>query len=370
MMFFLKIVAAFVVAILLLLILVVFLIRWKFRRFLKRIVDECSAGGTVPPFRVKLIPVDDESIGWNRSEEVTSLTDEFRKLNFTPIGDFDAEDLPLRIRAFQHQEHQAYGVIYEHAAAGCWCDVVRRYTDDTGWTVSSGKEHGMDSAPWHHPLFLPGKPLAELHEKLLELSPSKGLQRAGADVFVQRFESAYAREMNWRIERGGPTEEEIRRIASLNGTEPTPEDVERIQTQWRTAIADFLSELALKVWRKDSGISRQNFDAMSHRLVVIHRKLQPHQLEAILACNDEDDDEDNAETAGSQGEKIRELCRNSSPVAVFHDFISRQDASTGSWSKVGEVHRPLKAEIWERPEQESSQNEEDPESEFDDELNV
>ncbi|MFO0999817.1 MAG: hypothetical protein U0936_05750 [Planctomycetaceae bacterium] len=58
----------------------------------------------------------------------------------------------MLVRGFQHQDHNVYGVIYDHGAAGVWSDVVRRYEDESSWTVSSAKEHGMDAAPWHTPM--------------------------------------------------------------------------------------------------------------------------------------------------------------------------------------------------------------------------
>ena len=341
---FLKLVAAFIVAIVLLVAAIVLFIRWKFKRFLKNMMEAAGAqaSSAVPPFRIKLEPRDiEDETEWFHESDVKTQMQQFESSGFTPLGDYDVEGLPLQIRGYQHQDHNVYGVIYDHVAAGVWSDVVRRYDDESSWTVSSTKEHGMDAAPWHTACFLPGQPVSELLNRLLETSPSSGSQTAGADKFVSRFEAAYKREMNWRIERGGATEQEIRRVCEKKGQDCTAEQVEQIQGLWKTAIGEFLSEQVLRYWRKENGVSSREYERIAPDLVVIHDRLTAEQILAQGYCDLDDDTEDEQQLTV----QVQNWCRAETPTAAFHKLIAIRN--TGEcWNRLAQLYKPLKAEIW------------------------
>lgn len=356
---FLKLVAAFIVALVVLIAVIILLIRWKVRKFFRNVMEAvgAQASGAVPPFRIKLEPrgIDDEP-EWFHENDVKKQIQQFESSGFNPLGDFDVEGLPLQIRGFQHQDHNVYGVIYDHVAAGVWSDVVRRYNDESGWTVSSAKEHGMDAAPWHTPCFLPGQPVDELLSRLLETSPASGIQTASADKFVSRFEAAYKREMNWRIERGGATEQEIRRICEKNGQDCTAEQVEQIQGLWKSAIGEFLSEQLLRAWRKDSGMPAREYDRISDRLVVMHKRLTPSQ---VLEASRSDFDGDDVDVEEDRViDKVKAWCAAESPISAFRKLIREKGTET-HWTLICELKKPLIAEIWERVEKDQSENDDD-----------
>ena len=374
---FIKLLIAFILAILIVVAAAIAFVRWKFRSWMKKLVDIASSvsGNSIPPFRITIKARDDaEDNDWYHTEDMARLTKDFESLRFTAIGDYVTDEIPLQLRAFQHQEHHAYGMIYDHASAGCWCDVVRRYADETGWTVSSGTKHGMDPPPWHHPCFLPGQPVSDLMDRLLNTSPAEGLLKAGADLFIQRFTATYAREMNWRIERGGPTEEEIRRVASNDGQECTNDQIAAVQKQWRTAIADFLSDRVLKNWRKENDISATDFDRIRDRLVVVHNRLQPEQLLQIVDESNElndDSDHDNLDATDPEAEsleQVRKLISESSVIVAFQKLLGEKKL-LHLWKKTADVRKPLKAEIWERP-GDPDDSDQQSQDEFDDELEI
>jgi hypothetical protein len=354
---FLKLVAAFIVAIVVLVVAVVLFIRWKFRRFLKTVIEAAGtqASSAVPPFRIKLEfrDIDDET-EWFHEKDVRTQMQEFESSGFTPLGDYDVEGLPLQIRGYQHQDHNVYGVIYDHVTAGVWSDVVRRYEDESSWTASSTKQHGMDTAPWHTLFFMPGQSVNELLSQLLTSSPASGMQTAGADKFVSRFEAAYKREMNWRIERGGATEQEIRRVCEKNGQDCTAEQVEQIQGLWKSAIGEFLSEQLLRAWRKDSGMPTREYNRIADRLVVIHKRLTPQQvLEAFRSDYDDSDVDDEEHQLLN---KVKAWCSTESAISAFRSLIKEKGTET-HWTLICELKKPLIAEIWERVDGDDSENE-------------
>lgn len=357
---FVKLVAAFLVALILLIVGVLAFLRWKFRRWLQKMVTEAGNAQGIPPFRIKLQACEDDEEPWMNAEKVGNETTEFESAGFTQIGDFSVEGLPLHIRGFQHQECQAYGVLYEHYAAGMWSDVVRRYADETSWTFSSAKPHGMDSAPWSTVKFLAEESPSALLEKLREESPPDNLQKAGADQFVQRFETAYAREMDWRIQRGGATEEEIRRIAGKNGQECTQEMIEEVQDNWKSAIGDFFSGRLLKSWKKEAGeAARRAID--EGRVFAIHNRLTPRNLaEQLFRHEPDDDDEDSGLT-----DNIRDWCRESDAFTAFRKAL-KATGREQSWAQIGEVQKPFRTEFWEYLAEAEPEDEDD--DEFGDEV--
>jgi hypothetical protein len=203
----------------------------------------------------------------------------------------------------------------------------------------------MDAAPWHTPCFMPGQSVNELLSYLLTSSPSSGIQTTGADKFVPRFETAYKREMNWRIERGGATEQEIRRVCEKNGQDCTAEQVEQIQGLWKTAIGEFLSEQILLGWRKESRITSLEYDRISDRLVVIHKRLTPNQvLEAFRSDSDDDDLDDDDDQILAQ---VKAWCAAESSISAFRKLIEEK-GKDARWKRIWELKKPLAAEIWER----------------------
>ncbi|MFO0999816.1 MAG: hypothetical protein U0936_05745 [Planctomycetaceae bacterium] len=166
--------------------------------------------------------------------------------------------------------------------------------------------------------------------------------------------------MNWRIERGGATEQEIRRVCEKNGQDCTAEQVEQIQGLWKSAIGEFLSEQLLLAWRKDSGMPAREYDRIAHRLVVVHKRLTPAQ---VLEASRSDFDGDDADDEEDQNlDKVKAWCSSESTISAFRKLIKQKGTET-HWTLICELKKPLVAEIWERAEEEHSENDFDDDDE-------
>jgi len=362
---FLQIVGGVFVALVLFVLCVYLFIRWKLRGWLKTLM-EAMAGG-VPPFRVKLIKrseLDDED-EWVPDENQKAFeahSQAFKDLGFTQLEDFVIVEISTPMRVLIDKDQATMGVVYCHPVIGVWCDVVRRYHDGTSWSFGSTKYHGMDVPPYATQKFFPDDSVEEIVNRFRDEAPADEMETITAEDFPAYFEKAYAREMDWRIERGGTTEEEIRRIAEMNGEECSDDTVRQIQLQWRTAIHQFLSERALKRYRKEAELNSFDWDHLQNYGVVIHERMMAEQLLQLYdeeyfpdVLGDPDDDDDDAEMRQQRtkwNQRISELedaLSHSTAQEVFRNMIEHPNGSSSpksKWEFKTSVTQPIVADIW------------------------
>lgn len=68
-----------------------------------------------------------------------------------------------------------------------------------------------------------------MHERLLAEAGDRERREVDAAEFVAVYEGAYADDMDWRLERGGATVDEVRRIAENMHGEFSEADIEAAQ---------------------------------------------------------------------------------------------------------------------------------------------
>jgi len=373
---FLQIVGGAFVALVLFVAIAYFLIRWKLQSWLKSLGALIAEGlaGSVPPFRVKLTrrssleDPEDEWVPDEHEKDFESLTEQFESLGFTRLEDYYIEEIVTPMRVLLDGDQSTVGVVYSHPVIGVWCDVVRRYQDGTGWTFGSTKYHGMDIPPFATQKFFPDESLEQIVTRFREEAPATEMVAITKEDFPAYFEKAYAREMDWRIERGGTTEEEIRRIAEINSDECTDETVRQIQLQWRTAIHEFLSDRALKRYRKEAELNSFEWDHLQSYGVVIHERMQAEQLlqaydedyypDINLEDEADDDDDEYSTEMREQREKwnqriseLSDALSRGTPQQVFREMLELQNGSASQrtkWEFKSSLTEPVVADIWAR----------------------
>ncbi|GAA4442581.1 hypothetical protein [Bremerella cremea] len=361
---FLEIVAGFFVAFILLVIVLFSLIRWKYWSFLQMLVRKMADGqaGQVPPFRLKLVEVASYEDDWVDEAELPQferLTAEWVKLGFQRWDDYSTEEIMTHLRVLAHDATGSLAVVYCHPLAKVWCDVSRRYEDGTSWTYTTISYHGLDLYPPAHMKFLPQTSPSELWERFQQDAPEEHVVRSKREDFPQRFEIAYAAEMDWRIERGGPTEDEILRAASLEGVERTDAEIRQIQSRWRIAIAQFFSDRVLKNYRSEAELNAFQWDFLQNHGVVIHERMQAEDLLQLYDEDyypdvfDEDDDFEEKRDRKRWNERLKQLegaMRQSPPQKVFRDLVEVEadGKSNVKWEYQASVVQPVAADIWVR----------------------
>ena len=169
-----------------------------------------------PPSRITLTPA--KEIAWCE-KALEAYRPVLESLGFDEIGTFRvSETKGFVLTAFTQTFQGICAVVYDHPVAGKFVDMVSVGEDERSMTVSSapaGEE--LDQPPGHEKIFDKTLGPRELYDLLLRRRPEGPYKRFDASNFVIEFETAYAKEMDWRLDRGGVTEEEVRRSAEIVG---------------------------------------------------------------------------------------------------------------------------------------------------------
>jgi hypothetical protein len=194
---------------------------------------------TKPVLEVSLVPTDNPR--WSDKKKIMDLIDAFQRNGFDLAGNYDCWEMPgLIISGFVKPSEQMIGMIYDHPAAGIWEDICIEYEDGENFTVSNapmGQE--MDHMPQSTKIYLKGSSLEELLVKVPSGRKNKGRKTVNKEDFSSTFEEAYKKEMKWRMERGGPTSLEVKRVADEMAV---PLDSEKMQAKTQQLQKIWLEE--------------------------------------------------------------------------------------------------------------------------------
>jgi len=194
---------------------------------------------TKPVLEISLVPTDNPR--WSHKKIITELTDTFNAHGFDLAGHYDCPEMPgVKIAGFVKPSEQLIGVLYDHPIAGIWEDICIEYNDGESLTVSNapmGQE--MDHMPQSTKIYMKGSALDELIAKILSERKNKGRKTITKENFSSNFEEAYRKEMNWRMERGGPTALEVKRVADEMGV---PLDSAKMQAKTQQLQKKWMKE--------------------------------------------------------------------------------------------------------------------------------
>lgn len=295
---------------------------WWFRRKLRRLAEglgEYISGlsAAVPPFRITLRK--DADPDWHDVQVVGRATSELERLGYQRAGDFvvpELNDMPLR--GFAHPESGVVAALYENPANDLLvADLVAFYFDDTSCTVSNAPETGLERPPFARLLGvdmnLNANPLAvvELHDAVSREREGRRMDEVPVERFAECFTKAWARTMDWHVERGGVGPDEVRRVAELGG-QPPPDDaaVELVREQWTAAIREFVEERIQDRFLRTGAMSAADWEAKRDRVRFIHERMDlPDLIDtlawAVVESNSHiDADEDEDEEAEDQRVEI------------------------------------------------------------------
>lgn len=289
---------------------------WWFRRRLRRLAEglgEIITGvpSSVPPFRVTLQFTTEPE--WADLPVVNRVTAELERNGYQKAGDFiipEQNEMPLR--GFTHPQSGVLVALYENPADDLLvADFVAFFEDDANFTVSNAPETGLQRPPYAElrPITanLHANPLAvvELHEALEQACKGRRTARVTTDTFVEYFIDSWARTMDWHVERGGITPNEVRRNATLAG-QPAPDDeaVEHIRAAWTAAIRDFVEDRIQDRFLRTGTMDAAEWEDKRDRVRFIHERMNLRELINTLAWDiverhshveDEDEESEHAE---------------------------------------------------------------------------
>ncbi len=253
---------------------------WRIYRNIKALVKFIKTifaifGGDAPPATISLVerafPGDDR--------EVARRVRVFEEQGFQRAGAFDVAEMGgAMMIGLVHETARLIGVVYRHEQAGVWSDVVVNYQPEGSLTVTNAPMgHELDHRPGHEKLYDKTMDEAALLARMASEASRRERRVVRVEEFAAEAERAYAEDMAWRAERGGPTTEEIERVASDMDGKFSPDQIAQAK-QILSAQAGPREEAALR----EAFAASMNGDAWErtrHRALIVRPDADPEALE-------------------------------------------------------------------------------------------
>ena len=340
---FLQILGALTLLILLLFVGGFFWIRYKLRTALGDISEIMAANMAVPVPPMQISLHGDFAMQWHDDAAVKKLAASLHELGFHSVGEFEIEELPVKLQAWILPDDAMYAVIYEHALAGVYADITTEYAPHGALTVSSAPHgHELEHRPNYDKIYLRDASIEELCA-LMRRERRDGEYRAiSASDFADRFAQFYADEMEWRCTQGGVSEAEIRRIAEESNIKVDDATITQ-QVEWNQRIAaQNLSESVQNYWLQNSTLSAAQWENSRERLLIIHQHLPVFMIEEIVLDLAQIYDDENGEALNLSvpiGCDARERFR----------LLNERLPSARRAEKLDDTVAPIAADIYLRP---------------------
>jgi hypothetical protein len=185
--------------------------------FRRGLMIRVAAAAHTTPAAISLLPV--QRVNWPDPDGNRHLYQELQRLGFMPVSPFSIPQMPgVELIGFFHPTDPAYAALYWHPKAGRWMDIYCHYQDGGSLTVSNSPSAGtLDPMPGREKVKVNSQEPAELWAVYQSNRRQAPLNLMTAQNFKPDFERVFAEEMAWRKNRGGATEDEIRRVAVKKG---------------------------------------------------------------------------------------------------------------------------------------------------------
>lgn len=351
---------------LILVVLAVYIwLRWKLRsyvgdftrkmeEFTKNFNPGMMALVTVPPMRIKLTRTDPAEA--MHADELERITLELQALGFQRGELFNMGEIGGVCRELFHPQQNVEAVVTDHPLLGVYVEFVAWFTDGTELTYSNGQHPSMlDPVPGHESRRLPGEQIAVLWERFKNDVPSKPRAAVDPQTFAERFERAYRDEMDWRISRGGLTEDEIRRAGGVDSEDTNDRLIQTVQSAWQMRIAQHFDEELRSAFLQDESMSLAEYESTRDRLIFVHDRTSPEQLLMYSRLEFDDETDDAVDDSDpslfdddehfDQRTKMRQRCQATSPRAVFRELMDAKQLR-GDYRHIKEMTQPVPADVY------------------------
>ena len=252
---------------------------WSVRRKLVGLVEDLQAVMDFStPLRIKLCAVA-EPFPWLSETKAQRICSEMKSLGFEDAGNFEVPELQsASLKAFAWPQQSMYAYLCHHPAKEeCFIDIIRVFEDGTSVTLSDVPDTGVDPCPAHRNLKRPGSTAADLVKELRKASGKKKALPASVAEAATRYEKGYAAIMDWRVERGGVSEDELMAQADEDTTE---EELAAARVEFRMAHLLQLDEL-LRI-RYEEKIGAVEWALIEDQAVIVHDRLTPREVQQMV----------------------------------------------------------------------------------------
>lgn len=255
-------------------VLAFFVIRAKIRRFAKTLRE--GLGGILAaqqPPRITLRP--SVSPDWEDPEAVDECCAALRGDGFSETGRYRIPEMgDLHVVAFTHPSENYVAIVYDHAEVGVFADVVALFEGGESLTVGNAPTGGeLDQRDGHPKIIDSELSPGEMVERLRRESRGRTPRAIPAEQLPGEFERAYAEEMDWRLARGGATEEEIRRVADGIHDDFDEEQIGAARACANMQAAVAMSTACLDTFMEQTLMSVAEWEKIRESVVVVHDQL-------------------------------------------------------------------------------------------------
>lgn len=335
------------------LIIVVIFLAFKFwmRRAFKEFGElaEGMTKGIAPfmqPLRVQLEEMDEHE--WADKAAVKRVMKPLRTLGFEDGGAYLIDEVPdVSVQALFEPTNAVYAVVYEHPDRGVWFELVSGYEDGASLTSTTAPPSGLDRPPTKViERFDADADPNDVYQQHLANRPDQPPQPVSAERFKRDFEKAYADEMDWRFERGGFTEDEIRKNLKSMGTESTDEQIKQVHAMQQTQVNQWLQIKLAENFRAQANISDAKWRRTEHRVIFVHDRLTAEEVHGLFSnCLDW-----NKERAAQKKADAAEDVAVDKPARERFTQLTEMLPADRVPKKMGHVAQPVAADVYLIPE--------------------
>ena len=333
-----KIVGGLVVAVVVLLVIAYYGLRFWIRRRIGDGLKALDHGGYGNPIRITLARHHD---GWHHEDAVLTLNKQALELGFFEIDKFSVNEMPdIFMWTYFHPAQSAALIVYDHPMAGVWFDVVTRYPDGSNITVTTTRTPPVVVIPEDITVRDPDLALrAALDRLVIERKPGPFVD-LGPDHFIEEFEAAYARYMDFVIRQGDVSETFVRESGKALGVTHTFKDEEYAEARavQNEQLRMRAAEACLDNFVRHSGLSASQWEACRDRALVVHERLTSDEVVQAFCSYLHNFAEDDARVIAVKN-------RHSEPLTLF-EALNQLLTEKGSYLRLGEVEQPVKAHIY------------------------
>jgi len=265
MLFFLQLLGGIVLSIVILAVLAFLYFKWKFGKYLN--LDSTVSSGE--PLHIHL----NEEIepDWLATKPVKAAVAELEGLGFTRGKSYQIHEMDgVSLLAF----HKAplVTVLYTHSVAGSWVDMDADEVDGKEYTFSNAPMGGqLENRPETIKEFNPQASISEIYESADRLVNSIGndFVDVNADNFREYFESAYKKDIAFKVRKGGVSFDEFVAMSDDAPFDSTDKVVKEGFTEYKEQELDQWHEAALEEYRLSANIEEEKFYDIEHQLLIV-----------------------------------------------------------------------------------------------------
>lgn len=340
---FLQIVGGLALAFVLLIVAGLFYLRWRIKRYANSDAAKwAQIGQAGVAARISLKPLDEP---FHHPEIIERLIAELEDLGYREVGRYSVPEMPtLQFWGGAHPEDGSGATVVDHSMIAPFFELCLVSDNDARHTLT------VTTNPTHNPahtrtgtrVIADGAftPMAARSE-LLRTAADEAYLRFDAENFESIFVDLYARQMDFILAKGGPTEADMRREAARMADLPELDD-DQMQMALRMSRASHqqaLEDAIIDRFLKRYDLPAHEWERLRDRVIVVHDRMNGEEI-----C------EHALSHAGAEVDEIeveRILLVSDSRTAAFH-ALQELLPMAERFRLIGRTDEPVGAALYER----------------------